>query len=231
MGEFAGGESEDVAEWLDSVEVIGQLIGLGEQEIIKASVLALREAAKSWGVAFVRTSSVMSCINFKNEMTRRFSNYKKSDETLNRFLSTPEVYSYDAYVKLLKDAKIIIMTHGVSKEHAMRQVIARSPAGLKSLLLQVAQQGVEWEEFLRQAENAAWVVFPERIVGRVSEEHKMAEIGRIDSGLKKYSNKKEHGMGSQKDGNEKLWYCHLHGKGDHSTKFCNVVKLLEKKAG
>jgi hypothetical protein len=23
------------------------------------------------------------------------------------------------------------------------------------------------------------------------------------------------------------WYCHLHGKGNHSTKFCKIVKELE----
>lgn len=27
----------------------------------------------------------------------------------------------------------------------------------------------------------------------------------------------------------KEWYCHLHGKGNHSTKFCEVVKLLKSK--
>ncbi|MGL5708894.1 MAG: reverse transcriptase domain-containing protein [Aeromonas sp.] len=229
IGEFEGDGKTNVAEWLDGVVVISQLVGLNEAEMIKCTILALRGVAKEWGVQYVKTGACVSWVGLKNEMVNRFSDHKKSDEILNRFLCTPEVNSYEKYLLLLKDAKLIIAARGVSKEHAMRQVIARSPAGLKSLLLQVASQGVEWEEFLRQAESAAWVVFPERIIGRVIEDHQEAEIGLI----KKYTREKEKFKRFNNNfkgvEGERMWFCHIHGKGDHSTKFCKVVKLLESK--
>jgi hypothetical protein len=132
----------------------------------------------------INNNACITCEVLKRELVGRFSNHKKSDETLKRFLGTGEATTYSDYVNLLRDARIVKSTRGVNVEHIMRQVISRSPAGLKSLLLQVAHQCVGCEEFLRQAESAAWVVFPEQIIGRVENEivGEENEIKRIDGG-------------------------------------------------
>jgi hypothetical protein len=104
----------------------------------------------------------------------------------------------------------------------MRQVIARSPAGLKSLLLQVGQVGVQWEEFLRQAENAAWVVFPDKIVGRINtNENEVRRSSYVE-------NKKDFEDMVSKVTKRSGIAIYME-KGNHSTKFCKVVKLMESK--
>ncbi|KAI5173484.1 hypothetical protein PAEPH01_2020 [Pancytospora epiphaga] len=74
---------------------------------------------------------------------------------LYRFLSTPEAESYEVFSQLLRDVRVLRRPHGISERHLMRQLIARSPSGLKSLLLQATQAGV------------TWVVFPERLVDNI----------------------------------------------------------------
>ncbi|MGL6009302.1 MAG: retroviral-like aspartic protease family protein [Culicoidibacterales bacterium] len=227
VGEYSGEDDEDIQEWVDSVEVIAQLTGLAERDVIRIVVLALRKRAKSWGMALIRNDKNVNWVVLKSGLIARFSNHKKADETLARFLSTPEAESYDGYVQLLKDARVVKETRGVSIEHVMRQIIARSPAGLKSLLLQLAQSSVKWEEFLQHTENSAWVAFPEKIIGRVEQqvevESEVRKIGVSKSikGRLKSSNDKHY--------DKKSWYCHFHGEGDHSTKFCKVVQKLEAK--
>lgn len=79
----------------------------------------------------------------KWELITRFTNNLRADEALRRFLATREVDTFADYIKLLKDARVIKNSRGVSTEHIMRQVVARSPAGLKSLLLQIAGRGIQ----------------------------------------------------------------------------------------
>lgn len=224
IGEFNGTAKEDIREWVEAAEVIVGIAGYGEREMISLVVLALRENAKSWGTMFVKGNPNVTWDAFKNQLIIRFSNEKKSDEILQRFLMSNDIISYEGYIGLLKDARVVKATRGMNVLHLMRLVIAKSPAGLKSLLLQIAQQGTEWEEFLRQAESAAWMIFPSKIINRVED---VTDIENTVNAIGSENNKKnkEKYSGFTK----KEWFCHIHGKGNHSTKFCKVVKLLESK--
>lgn len=219
LGEFHGKEEENPVEWIEAAEVIAELSNMTAMELMKTMIMCLRGEAKAWGISVIKGRAEKNWSSFKNEFLSRFTNHKKADETLSRFLNTSEVKTYEGFKQLIKDAKDIKSTKGINVDHLMRQVIARAPAGIKSLLLQAASSGAEWERFLWEAENGAWVVFPEKIVCRIQEEGEQQEINRIRGGWEKE-------LGGKKSG---AWYCHYHGQGDHSTKYCEVVRTLESK--
>lgn len=88
----------------------------------------------------------------------------------------------------------------------------RSPGDIKSLLLQAASQSGTWGAFIKKAEDAAWVAFPERIINEIARE----ESGEaIEANYPRKLNAKK--------------YCRLHGEGFHMTKECDIVKLVESR--
>lgn len=164
----------------------------------------------------VKQKGVLPWVDFKHEILMRFTNQREGGLALSRFLSTREVDSYERLEQLLKDARKIKEGKGISVSHLMREVISRAPAGIKSLLLQIAGNGASWETFLREAENAAWIVFPEKILGGV-------EPQSLDAKDVLYISK-----GSKNPAKAKEQFCHYHGKGNHTTNKCEVVKKMEE---
>jgi hypothetical protein len=59
-----------------------------------------------------------------------------------------------------------------SKEPLMKQVIARSPAELKPVLLQAANINADWSNFIRYGENSGWVAFLDKIVNNIYHEQR-----------------------------------------------------------
>lgn len=52
----------------------------------------------------------------------------------------------------------------------MKNIIERAPGEIKAILNTESHNADTWFEFLKGAENASWIAFPEKIVNRVSEE-------------------------------------------------------------
>ena len=223
IGEFMGDSKENIREWIDSAEMLGSLAGLSEERMLGITIMGLRNKAKIWGTLWLKGNRDASWNKFKADVIERFSDHKASDEALIRFLSTTEVKSYEGLSKLLSEARILKETKGISESHLMRQIISRAPAGLKSHLIGIARSGIEWEGFLRSAEEEAWVVFPEMIVGSIEEQK---ENNSVD--INNIMRDKNHRNNFNKN-NGKKWFCHLHGEGNHSTKFCEIIKTLESK--
>ncbi|KAI5151210.1 hypothetical protein ENBRE01_1972, partial [Enteropsectra breve] len=218
IGEFSGDGKENIINWVAGIEAIGRLLEIDEKTIVKATILSLRLEAKTWGISFIGSDIELNWERLKEGLISRFSNTRESDETLARFLNTYEAKTYDDLIQLLKDAKMINLTKGISTSHLMRQVIARVPAGIKSILLHNAQSGSSWDEFLKQGEDAAWMAFPEKITGRISSTNGDMSENQCNAFFKK----------NQQRAGPSRRYCHLHGEGSNSTKFCKVIQQLEK---
>ena len=164
---------------------------MNEEMLLRIAVLGLRGKAKTWGTTLIKEKGSVLWDLFKHELVQRFTNQKESGEALKMFLTVTDVKLQEGLNELLKNARILRQTRGIDTMPLMRQVIARVPAGIKSLLLQAVQDGSSWDEFIRAAEESVWMVFPEKTILRISEEEN-DDINRIGSGKK--------------------WYCHLHGK-------------------
>ena len=116
IGEFSGEDKETHQEWIEAAEVIGELAGVEENELLKMVILGLRGPAKTWGTNAIKDKRLSNFQRFKEEFIVRFTNHKDTDEVLSRFLSTPEVKSYETLMQLLKDARIVKTAKGVSAE-------------------------------------------------------------------------------------------------------------------
>lgn len=215
IGEFAGSGSEDAFEWIEGVELVGELTGASKEMLLKMAMMALRGEAKQWGRKIYKEKGIREWDGFKVEFTCNFSNQTTADEALRRFFQTMEVQSYDALIKLFKDARLIKRSRGVNGENLLRQLIPRVPAALKGYLIDASHKNVELERALAVVEGLAWTVFPERAVNEIEVEECREGIERVDKEEVK-----------TKEGNR--WFCRFHGKGNHSTKFCEVVRKMEK---
>ncbi|KAI5152234.1 hypothetical protein ENBRE01_2675 [Enteropsectra breve] len=216
IGEFRGEKGENIIDWLAGIEAIGKLMHITDEQIVHATILNLRGEAKTWNITLINAINILSWEELKDGLLNRFGNHIEADETLARFLNTFEVKAYEELIQLLKDVKLINATKGINATHLMRQVLARSPAGIKSILLQTTKSGATWEDFLKQGEDASWMTFPEKITGRITDETKYQNDTRCNAVKRNVSPA------------AKRFY-HLHGEGNHSTKLCIVIQQLEKK--
>lgn len=98
----------------------------------------------------------------------------------------------------------------------MKQVIARSPVEVKALLLQAINGGCNWNDFMKYAENASWIAFPEKIVNSLSSTEKNLQFKKTNF------NNSVKGKGGK-------GFCRLHGETNHSMIDCHIIKLVESK--
>jgi len=207
IGEFSG--VEDVEEWIRTAEVMAMIARARDTDVLRATIFAMRGEARTWAVNACGTRMITTWKEFKNELRSRFTSTKKTTETLSRFFMTRQAKTYEEYTSLLKDANMVLHGGCVNAEALIKQVIARSPAEVKAILLGSASSGADWSTFMRCAENSAWIAFPEKIVNQVVRE------GR---------DKKQHSSRGEARG-----YCRLHEECDHNTRDCEIIQALERK--
>lgn len=93
---------------------------------------------------------------------------------------------------------------------------------LVGLLQNAARSGYNWQSILKIAEDEAWTAFPERIIGSVeATEPACDEESDYIEGIGASRRFQPTGKGGE-------WFCHFHGKGNHSSKFCEIIRKLEQ---
>ncbi|KAF9761071.1 hypothetical protein NGRA_2880 [Nosema granulosis] len=115
---------------------------------------------------------------------------------------------------MLRDATILSKRECINMKTLLKVTISKSPAEIKSLLYQYACSVENWNMFIKQAEGASWLPFPERDVCRVDTGNNAKEISKN----KVYQNKT---FSNQ-------YVCIIHGKGNHTTEKCFTIQKLEK---
>lgn len=121
-------------------------------------------------------------------------------------------------MKLIKDAKVIREEGCVEAFTLMKEIIIRSPGNLRLQLLRLQiNNSISWEWFIRDAEKAAWVGFPEMLVNQIEDRDSNEFVDE-----KVEMNEINASKGSKA-------FCHIHGESDHKTTECKIVKLSESK--
>ncbi|KAF9758233.1 Retrovirus-related Pol polyprotein from transposon, partial [Nosema granulosis] len=143
-------------------------------------------------------------------LKKRFASTKTTDETLERFLATRCTKTYDEYLALLSDATLIFERGCINMEFLLKLTISKAPSELKSLLFQYACSSGDWNTFIKQAEEASWMAFPDR------------SINSVESSKSNFRNQSI----QNKTINNSV--CIYHGKGNHSTEKCFTIIRLEK---
>ena len=168
IGEFSASKGEDVQKWSDTAENICLRCGYEEDDIVLITSLALRGNPKDWANNVLKEEPAISWSFFKDRLVVMFSSQREVSETVSRFFSSPKVQAYESYIQLLQDADQIRYRGVVSDKELMRQLIARAPDSLKSMLIQAGEsQG--WYQFRRCAESYECASFPDKIVNQIAE--------------------------------------------------------------
>ena len=211
LGEHKAGEGECVERWTANAETTGKLYNLTQNEMLGAVVLALRGEAREWAMKLLERNPDTEWTDMRRELEARFASQKETATVVSRFFTSPPASDYAAFTAMLKDADLMARRGCLSQEALMRQVIAKAPSELKGMLLQMAYQGGDWDALYRRAERDAWIAFPNNVAINCAQ---VEAISRYD---------RENDRGS------KAKYCRLHGKCNHTTKECEIVKLVEAK--
>lgn len=114
---------------------------------------------------------------------------------------------------MIKDADLMLRRGCLNKPHLMKEVIARAPSEMKSMLLRMVFDSYDWDSFRKRAENYSWVAFPNNILKPVQIQEAQEEG---DSKINQVTNKRA--------------YCRLHCNCGHTTKECEIIKLVESKS-
>ncbi|KAI5151821.1 hypothetical protein ENBRE01_2410 [Enteropsectra breve] len=215
IGVFSAAGEEDIEEYINRIRMVSHCATATDKDMAQAALLGLRGEAQAWATQYWETLVGLTFEQLAEELTSRFAKTRETAEVLTRFFGARQSATYPEYIGLLKDATLIFRRKCINLEALIKQVIVRSPGDIKSLLLQAAQNSPNWQSFVKSAEDAAWIAFPERIINECSIESDNS-VERIN-----YKNTK---MKSSR----KL-YCKLHGECQHSTENCMTIKLVEQK--
>ena len=212
IGVYSGTEG-DPEKWAHKVEVVARIAGLPVSLQLDIALLALRGKAQDWALGLMHEGQTWEWEVFKKELIGQFSSQTEVLDAMNRFFSTHARAGCEEYMALLSDADILARKGTIQVEMLVNHVVARAPMELKAILNSEAHVAQSWSAFRRQAEKAAWIAFPEKIVCNT-------EIQRI-----KVKDHKDSQALPKSRGKEK--FCILHGKAGHFTRECKKVRDME----
>lgn len=111
----------------------------------------------------------------------------------------------------------------------MKLVIARSPADIKSLLFQMVEQKQTWEMFLKTAEEAAWMAFPnkDRIAHADNTIAQFQTQRRGNANL--YNQNRAFNYRQARNQRKTRLHCSYHGPCSHTTAQCMVLAQMNEK--
>ncbi|KAF9762432.1 hypothetical protein NGRA_2020 [Nosema granulosis] len=109
----------------------------------------------------------LTLLNLIEGLMKRFANTKTTDDILERLLATKSTQSYGEYLNLLADTTTIFERGCINLKFLLKLTISKVPSEIKSLLFQYACSSEDWNTFVKQAEEAAWMACPSSTINRV----------------------------------------------------------------
>ncbi len=205
---FSGGAEEDVILWILEVRFTRAIIGGSEEDMKRVILLKLRGAARSWASEVIGESvNGVTLDELIELLINRFSSQQQTEVTLSKFLTERNPSSREEFTDLLKHATGLYKKGYMNIVPLTQVVIKKSPTEIKSLLVQAAETLQTWDQFIKRAEDIAWIAFPDKCLNRI--ERKDVQV-------------------SEKQ------YCEWHETNSHNTrncKFFNRLKELYKRRG
>jgi hypothetical protein len=162
---FGGSVSEDVGRWLRDALLIAEIAELSDGQTVKLLLVSLRDAAMAWAS---QTFGGKPIIIGKDElvelMKKRFGAMQHTDVTLSRFISASVLTTRDEFTALCRDGTMLF-EKGLMKESALFQlIVGKAPLEIKGLLYEKACVSNTWDDFVRIAEEIAWIAFPDSVL-------------------------------------------------------------------
>ncbi|KAF9760555.1 Transposon Tf2-6 polyprotein, partial [Nosema granulosis] len=118
------------------------------------------------------------------------------------FLTSKHPNSREEYTELLKYANDLFKKNYMNITPLTQVVINKAPVEVKALLLQAAESVPTWDQFLKRAEDVAWIAFPDKTLNCIE---KCSRVATVSSET----------------------YCEWHESRSHNTKDCEFLKQLK----
>jgi hypothetical protein len=157
-------------------------------------------------------------------LERRFSTQNSTERILRRFLNVKVVGNENEYNELLKDATILYERRSIGNEALYKLTINKTPDVLKPILLQLACNAVDWQNFVARAGEVSWIAFSSSCLNKTSSDECSEALKNLNVSSVKFASKRK-----QKVGNKGTKKCSIHGKCFHSTEECyDVLRIIGK---
>ncbi|KAF9762436.1 hypothetical protein NGRA_2011 [Nosema granulosis] len=82
--------------------------------------------------------------------------------SLSKFLTSKHPSSREEYTELLTYANDLFKRNYMNITPLTQVVINKASIEVKALLLQAAENAPSWDQFLKRAEDVAWIAFPDK---------------------------------------------------------------------
>ena len=128
---------------------------ISEKNLILFTILAFRREAQSWATTRARVMETRSWESFRADMVARFASQKETAKVVTRFFTRKGAFPYKDYLDFLKDASFLLRKGSMNAEALIKQVVVRSPAEIKSLILVAAGRSCDWWVLKKAAEESA----------------------------------------------------------------------------
>ncbi|KAF9762429.1 Retrovirus-related Pol polyprotein from transposon [Nosema granulosis] len=199
---FSGESNEDVLTWLQEVKFVRGVIGSSEEETRKMMLLKLRGAALSWAAEVLGERSTEISLGELIELLKtRFSSQQTTEISLSKFLTSKHPSTREEFTDLLRCANDLFRKKYMNIIPLTQVVINKAPVEMKALLLQAAETVQSWDQFMKRAEDIAWIAFPDKT------------LNRVESNARPISPKN---------------YCEWHESDTHNTRDCSFLKQLKE---
>ncbi|MGL5707245.1 MAG: reverse transcriptase domain-containing protein [Aeromonas sp.] len=122
----------------------------------------LRESALSWASEALKIHlNNLTVAQLYEALIKRFGGMQDTDLMLSRFITSPYPSNRDDYTKFLNEATVVFLRGYMNVKPLMEMVINKSPSEIRIELLRVAEATMNWDEFIKRANEISWLSFPD----------------------------------------------------------------------
>ncbi|KAM0674455.1 hypothetical protein GVAV_002068 [Gurleya vavrai] len=131
----------------------------------------------------------------------------------------------DEYFQMLNTANNLNDTGLLKTSALIKIVITKSPENLRSLLFQVAGNNYDWQEVFKIAQESLWIVYPTSVDFSIDRNELDGTKKNYFKRLPRYKKNGFKQFNKSLD-NKKLFFCALHGMGNHQSEECSAIRKM-----
>ncbi len=158
----------------------------------------------------------MNTVSLLDALVKRFGQIQETDLTLSKSKASPPPRSRQCYATFLQQASKIFQRGYMNVKPLAELVIYKLPPEIRCELLSCAENNELWDNFIKRANEIAWLAFPDPALNAISYQQPR-DTRRVRS-------PPQHQVSNANN----LW-CELHQSSNHDTGDCiTLIKMRER---
>ncbi|KAM0686091.1 hypothetical protein COBT_002690, partial [Conglomerata obtusa] len=213
---FSGDTNEDFDKWIIPFNLVSKILALNEKEKLQLLIVKIRGNAQILMAKYTEKLETLNLQNILRFLHKAFGNSGNDERLLDQLFEVKECKTISEYYEILERAKNIYLAKLMAEDMLAKLIISKLPSTAKACLHHHTQKTSCMLDFLIEARNIAWCIFPNPNTNQ-------NEINKIKM------------QENHKFTDEKLtpykkitrWFCKIHDFCNHKTNECNTIRKLQ----